>query len=89
MMFDYYVDLYKYYLVFLKVLEDNLFKFIVSGGINDQIDWIQILVEKIKFLWSLCMNVISYYYYIIFMNNWEMKGSVIDFLKEEWFLVLQ
>ena len=86
---DYYADLYKHYSAFLKAPEDNLPKFIASGGTNDQTDWTQTLAEKIKPSWSLRMNAISHHYYTIPTNNWETKGSATDFPKEEWFSALQ
>ncbi|WP_414828850.1 alpha-N-arabinofuranosidase [Alteromonas sp. H39] len=85
---DYYADLYKQYSAFLKAPEDNMPKFIASGGTDDQTEWTRTLAEKVKPSWSLRMDAISHHYYTIPTSDWEVKGSATGFPEEEWFSAL-
>jgi alpha-N-arabinofuranosidase len=85
---EYYADLYKHYIAFLKTPADNTPKFIASGGHTDDIQWADVLTESIKPSWSLKMDAVSFHYYTLPTGSWDKKGAALKFQEAEWISTL-
>jgi len=82
---DYYLDVFKRYSTYCNAE----FK-IASGGVFDDLQWTRTFMEGIKGVPGFIdiAHGLSYHYYTI-ANNWEKKGSAIDFAEAEWFRSMQ
>lgn len=79
---EYYADLYKRFATYCRAD----FK-IASGGINSDLEWTKVLMEKTKYNRQL-INGMSYHHYTV-AHTWENKGSATDFTQEDWFLTIK
>lgn len=86
---DYYSDLYKRYVGFLKAPADNSPKIIASGGTDVQTIWTQTLLENVEPSWSLKMDAISHHYYTLPTGKWDIKGNATGFAEDQWFSTLK
>lgn len=85
---EYYANLYRHYVTFLKTPKDNQPVMIASGGYNELTNWTEGLLENIPKTWSIRMQAIGHHYYTIATGDWANKGKAIGFPKEEWLSAL-
>lgn len=85
---DYYADLYKRYVSFLKTPKNNTTKIIASGGTDVQTKWTKTLLENVKPSGALRMDAISHHYYTLPTGKWDVKGSATGFDQSQWFSTL-
>ncbi len=78
---EYYTDVFKRFSTYC-----NAEYKIASGGVFDDLEWTRTFLSEIKNVPGFIdiAHGLSYHYYTI-ANNWEVKGSAIDFSEEEWF----
>ena len=81
---EYYTDLFKRYVTFLKAPEGNRPKRVASGGWNERTDWTEALASGVR--WGL--DGISHHYYTIPSGEWSKKGDSTGFSEEEWISTL-
>jgi alpha-N-arabinofuranosidase len=79
---EYYSNLYKQFSTFCP----GEFK-ISSGGISDDLDWTETIMNATKKNRELIQGY-SYHYYTI-CHNWTKKGAVVNFNESEWFSTMQ
>lgn len=85
---DYYTDLYKHYVSFLKTPANNKTKIIASGGTDVQTIWTKTLLENVKPSGGLRMDAISHHYYTLPTGKWDVKGNATGFDQSQWFSTL-
>ncbi|MCU4674121.1 alpha-N-arabinofuranosidase [Catenovulum sp. 2E275] len=78
----YYADLYMHWATFLKAPKGHTPKFIASGGSGNVrgLEWTDVLSKNI----TRNMDAISYHYYTLPTNKWDVKGKAIGFPESEW-----
>jgi alpha-N-arabinofuranosidase len=77
---DYYVDLLRRYLSFLKTPPGALPQMIASGGHDADTSWSETLAARVP----EGLNAVSFHYYTLPQNNWKHKGSAVGFREDEW-----
>jgi alpha-N-arabinofuranosidase len=82
---EYYTDVFKRYVTFLKAPEGNRPKRIASGGWDAHTDWTEALTSGVR--WGL--DGISHHYYTIPSGVWQKKGNSLGFSEAEWISTLQ
>jgi alpha-L-arabinofuranosidase len=85
---EHYSDLYRHYATFLRAPEGKRPIVIASGGQNDETQWTQVLLDRVKPSWTLRMEGISHHYYTIPTGTWAHKGLALGFGEDEWFSTL-
>jgi alpha-L-arabinofuranosidase len=81
---DYYVDLLRQYLTFLKAPRDAKPLIIASGGHDTDTIWTETLVKKVL----RGMDAISFHYYTIPGDKWQQKGAAVGFGEDQWISTL-
>lgn len=51
----------------------------------DDFYWMDVFMKKVVGL----MDGLSFYYYMILGDFWKGKGLVIDFMEDEWFIMMK
>jgi alpha-L-arabinofuranosidase len=77
---EYYTDVFKRYVTFLKAPDGNRPQRVASGGWNERTDWTEALAKGVR--WGL--DGISHHYYTVPSGEWARKGSATGFSREEW-----
>jgi len=81
---DYYVDLLRQYLSFLKTPPGARPQMIASGGNDADTSWSETLAAKVP----EGMNAVSFHYYTLPQQNWQHKGAAVGFHEDEWMSTL-
>jgi alpha-N-arabinofuranosidase len=78
---EYYADLYRHYVTFLKAPEGNKPLRIASGSNGSGLQWTEVLMrEAAKY-----MDAISVHYYTLPTGKWDVKGAATNFTEKEWY----
>jgi len=78
---EYYADLYRHYVTFLKAPEGNKPLRIASGSNGSGLQWTEVLMrEAAKY-----MDAISVHYYTLPTGKWDVKGAATGFTEKEWY----
>ncbi len=77
---EYYASLYKNYKTFLRAPRENRPKFIASGGNEKGLAWTDVLSRELKGQ----TEAISFHYYTIPTDKWDVKGAATGFAETEW-----
>jgi len=77
---EYYANLYKNYKTFLRAPRENRPKFIASGGNEKGLAWTDVLSRELKGQ----TEAISFHYYTIPTDKWDVKGAATGFAEAEW-----
>jgi alpha-L-arabinofuranosidase len=77
---DYYVDLLRQYLTFLKAPPGTRPQIIASGGYDTDISWSETISSKV----AEGINAVSFHHYTLPSGNWKHKGAAIGFGEDEW-----
>ena len=81
---EYYADLYRHYVTFLKAPEGNKPLRIASGSNGSGVQWTEVLMrEAAKY-----MDAISVHYYTLPTGKWDVKGAATKFTEKEWYATL-
>jgi alpha-L-arabinofuranosidase len=82
---EYYADLYRHYVTFLKAPEGTKPIRIASGANGSGLPWTEVMMrEATKF-----MDAISVHYYTLPTGKWDKKGAATNFTEDEWWNTLQ
>lgn len=81
---DFYTQLYRQTVSFLKTPENARPKFIASGGHDDDTTWTDVISKKNK--WNI--DAVSFHYYTIPTGKWKVKGAATNFPEEQWISTL-
>lgn len=81
---DYYVDLLRRYLTFLKTPPGARPQIVASGGHDTDTTWSDTIAGKV----GEGVNAVSFHYYTIPGENWQHKGAAIGFGEDEWISTL-
>lgn len=81
---EYYTNLYKQYVAFLKTPENNRPKMIASGGHTEDTSWAEHLTANVKPTYSSRMDAVSFHYYTLPTGDWKVKGAATGFPEKEW-----
>jgi alpha-N-arabinofuranosidase len=81
---DFYVDLYRQYQTFLKTPRGARPQLIASGGHDTDTNWTEALVTKV----TRGMDAISFHYYTIPGEKWQLKGNSSGFGEDQWISTL-
>jgi len=77
---EYYADLYRHYITFMKAPEGAKPLRIASGGNGSGLPWTEVLMrEATKY-----MDAISVHYYTLPTGKWDVKGTATKFTEDEW-----
>src|SRR4029079_18599276 len=78
---EYYADLYRHYVTFLKAPEGNKPLPIPTGSNGSGLQWTEVLMrEAAKY-----MDAISVHYYTLPTGKWDHKGAATGFTDKEWY----
>jgi alpha-N-arabinofuranosidase len=78
---EYYADLYRQYVTFLKAPDGNKPLRIASGSNGSGLQWTEVLMrEAAKY-----MDAISVHYYTLPTGKWDHKGAATGFTDKEWY----
>jgi alpha-L-arabinofuranosidase len=77
---EYYADLYRHYVTFLKSPETNKPLRIASGGTGSRLQWTEVLMREA----ASQMDAISVHYYTLPTGKWDKKGAATKFTAQEW-----
>src|SRR5690349_15122814 len=78
---EYYADLYRHCVTFLKAPEGNKPLRIASGSNGSGLQWTEVLMrEAAKY-----MDAISVHYYTLPTGKWDHKGAATGFTEKEWY----
>jgi alpha-N-arabinofuranosidase len=78
---EYYADLYRHYVTFLKAPEGNKPLRIASGSNGSGLQWTEVLMrEATKY-----MDAISVHYYTLPTGKWDVKGAATKVTDKEWY----
>jgi alpha-N-arabinofuranosidase len=81
---EYYADLYRHYVTFLKAPEGNKPLRIASGSNGSGLPWTEVLMrEAAKY-----MDAISVHYYTLPTGKWDVKGAATNFTEKEWWATI-
>ncbi len=81
---EYYADLYRHYITFMKAPEGAKPLRIASGANGSGLPWTEVLMrEATKF-----MDAISVHYYTLPTGKWDIKGTATKFTEDEWWATL-
>ena len=81
---DYYVDLFRQYLTFLKTPRGARPTIIASGGHDADTTWSDTIAAKI----AEGVNAVSFHYYTLPGEVWQHKGASVGFGESEWISTL-
>ena len=77
---DYYADLFRRYVSFLKTPAGARPKIIASGGHDDDTSWSETLASQVH----EGMDAVSFHYYTLPGESWKHKGAAVGFGEDEW-----
>jgi alpha-L-arabinofuranosidase len=81
---EYYADLYRHYITFMKAPDGAKPLRIASGANGSGLAWTDVLMrEAAKF-----MDGISVHYYTLPTGKWDIKGKATNFSEDEWWATL-
>jgi len=81
---EYYADLYRHYITFMKAPEGAKPLRVASGANGSGLPWTEVLMrEATKF-----MDAISVHYYTLPTGKWDIKGKATKFTEDEWWATL-
>jgi alpha-N-arabinofuranosidase len=81
---EYYADLYRHYVTFLKAPEGNKPLRIASGANGSGLPWTEVLMREA----TRHMDAISVHYYTLPTGKWDVKGRATGFTEDEWWTTL-
>jgi len=81
---EYYADLYRHYVTFLKAPEGNKPLRIASGANGSGLPWTEVLMREA----TRHMDAISVHYYTLPTGKWDVKGKATKFTEDEWWATL-
>jgi len=81
---EYYADLYRHYVTFLKAPEGNKPLRIASGANGSGLPWTEVLMREA----TKSMDAISVHYYTLPTGKWDVKGKATKFTEDEWWATL-
>jgi len=81
---EYYTNLYKHYVTFLKTPADNTPKYVASGGHTEDTSWAEHLTATIKPGEGPRMDAVSFHFYTLPTSDWKVKGAALGFPESEW-----
>ena len=81
---EYYANLYKQTVTFLKAPKDFRPKFIASGGNDENTVWSEVLSKELRNM----TDAISFHYYTIPTGQWKVKGAATGFDEQQWISTL-
>lgn len=81
---DFYADNFKRYATYMRA--GKLYR-VASGGIDNDLDWTETVMQKTKNYQDLIQGY-SFHYYSVW-PNWNHKGSATEFGEQEWFNTLR
>jgi alpha-N-arabinofuranosidase len=81
---EYYADLYRHYVTFLKAPEGNKPLRIASGSNGSGLPWTEVLMREA----SKYMDAISVHYYTLPTGKWDVKGAATNFTEKEWWATI-
>jgi alpha-N-arabinofuranosidase len=81
---EYYADLYRHYVTFLKAPEGNKPLRIASGANGSGLPWTEVLMREA----TRHMDAISVHYYTLPTGKWDVKGRATGFSEDEWWATL-
>lgn len=81
---DYYTNLYKQYVSFLKTPENNRPKFIASGGQSEDTSWADYITSHVDLKNGPAIDAVSFHYYTLPTSDWKVKGAALAFPESEW-----
>jgi alpha-L-arabinofuranosidase len=77
---EYYADLYRHYITFVKGPEGNKPLRIASGANGSGLPWTEVLMREA----TRHMDAISVHYYTLPTGKWDVKGAATKFTDQEW-----
>ena len=77
---EYYADLYRHYITFMKAPEGAKPLRIASGGNGSGLPWTEVLMREA----TRYMDAISVHYYTLPTGKWDVKGTATKFTEDEW-----
>jgi len=77
---EYYLNLFRQTVTFLKAPTGARPQIIASGGHDDDTSWSELLTAK----GGRDLNAVTFHYYTLPVNDWHHKGSAIGFSEEQW-----
>jgi alpha-L-arabinofuranosidase len=81
---EYYADLYRHYITFVKGPEGNKPLRIASGANGSGLPWTEVLMREA----TRHMDAISVHYYTLPTGKWDVKGAATKFTEDEWWATL-
>ena len=81
---EYYADLYRHYITFMKAPEGAKPVRIASGGNGSGLPWTEVLMREA----ARYMDAISVHYYTLPTGKWDIKGKATKFTEDEWWATL-
>jgi alpha-N-arabinofuranosidase len=81
---EYYADLYRHYVTFLKAPEGAKPKRIASGANGSGLPWTEVMMSQA----ARFMDGLSVHYYTLPTGKWDKKGAATKFTEEEWLATL-
>jgi alpha-N-arabinofuranosidase len=81
---EYYADEYRRYQTYIRNYDGSRIYKIACGANDINYNWTEVLMNNAK----CCMNGLSLHCYVI-TNNWEKKGSSMDFTEQEYYTTLK
>jgi alpha-N-arabinofuranosidase len=81
---DYYVDLFRRHISFLKTPPGARPLIVASGGHDDDTSWTDTLASRVH----EGMDAVSFHYYTIPGETWAHKGAAVGFEEDEWISTL-
>ena len=81
---EYYADLYRHYVTFLKAPEGSKPLRIASGANGSGLAWTEVLMHEA----TRYMDAISVHYYTLPTGKWDKKGAATKFTEDEWWATL-
>ncbi len=81
---EYYADLYRHYITFVKGPEGNKPLRIASGANGSGLPWTEVLMREA----TRHMDAISVHYYTLPTGKWDVKGAATKFTEDAWWATL-
>ena len=81
---EYYADLYRHYITFIKAPAGAKPKRIASGANGSGLPWTEVLMREA----AKSMDAISVHYYTLPTGKWDKKGAATGFTEAEWIATL-
>jgi alpha-L-arabinofuranosidase len=82
---EYYADLYRRYQTYVRNYGNNKIYRIACGANSFDYNWTEVLMKNA----GRYMDGLSLHYYTLPGDNWNKKGSAVDFNEGEWFVTMK